>query len=127
MRLFDTETYEEIIKEVQTSEFAVSMEGDIDDLRDIIGKFVFSTKADRHSDYLFIMDEDMRMKITEELIDFGFGSNYLGHEIMIDPDMPAKTVLFTHPDCVTLSGKIIGIERMGVLEFEQETETDTDE
>jgi len=129
MRLFDTETYEEIIKDVQTSPFAVSIDGDTDNILYGLEELASEVKTENQSGNIFLMDNNMRAKIRDGMINhmnpIVFDSMYLGHKINVDSDMIPEKVLFIDPDIVTLSGRVLGIERIGVIDFsdtEQETE-----
>jgi len=128
MRLFDTETYEEIIKDVQTSPFAVSIDGDTDNILYGLEELASEVKTENQSGNIFLMDNNMRAKIRDGMINhmnpIVFDSMYLGHKINVDPDMISEKVLLIDPDFVTPSGRVLGIERIGVIDFsdtEQET------
>ncbi|AFH23112.1 hypothetical protein OSG_eHPD7_00200 [environmental Halophage eHP-D7] len=132
MRLINTDTYEEIIKDVQTSPFAVSIDWNTDNIRYGLETLASEVKTENQSGNVFLMDNNMRAEMIEsEIADerpTSFRSTFLGHQIVCDPDMIPERVLFIDPDFVALSGRILGIERIGVIDFsETETETDTDE
>jgi len=130
MRLFDTETYEEIIKDVQTSPFAVSIDGDTDNILYGLEELASEVKTENQSGNIFLMDNNMRAKIRDDMINHKHpivsDSMYLGHKISVDDDMIPEKVLFFDPEFVTLSGRILGIERIGVIDF-SDTEQETQE
>lgn len=129
MRLINTDMYEEIIKDAQTSPFAVSIDGNTDNIRYGLETLVSEVKTQKQSGNVFVMDNNMRAKVRENVRDdehpINFKSTYLGHQILRDPDMVSERVLFIDPDFVALTGRVLGIERIGVIDFsdtEQETE-----
>ncbi|AFH22536.1 hypothetical protein OSG_eHP29_00060 [environmental Halophage eHP-29] len=129
MRLINTDTYEEIIKDVQTSPFSVSIEGNTDNIRYGLETLASEVKTENQSGNIFLMDTNMRAKMRKDMRDkypINFKSIYLGHQIVCDPDMIPERVLFIDPDFVALSGRILGIERIGVIDF-SDTEQETDE
>jgi len=130
MRLINTDTYEEIIKDVQTSPFAVSIDWNTDNIRYGLETLVSEVKTANQSGNIFLMDNNMRAEMIEsEIADerpTSFRSMFLGHQIVCDPDMVSNQVLFIDPDFVALSGRILGLERIGVIDF-SETEQETDE
>jgi hypothetical protein len=130
MRLINTDTYEEIIKDVQTSPFSVSIDGNTDNIRYGLETLASEVKTENQSGNVFLMDNNMRAKIRDDMINHKhpivFDSMYLGNKINVDPDMIPEKVLFIDPDIVTLSGRVLGIERIGVIDF-SDTEQETDE
>ncbi|AFH22936.1 hypothetical protein OSG_eHP38_00135 [environmental Halophage eHP-38] len=130
MRLINTDTYEEIIKDVQTSPFSVSIDGNTDNIRYGLETLASEVKTENQSGNIFLMDNNMRAEMIEnEMADerpTSFRSRYQGHQIVCDPDMIPEKVLFIDPDFVALSGRILGIERIGVIDF-SDTEQETDE
>ncbi|AFH22313.1 hypothetical protein OSG_eHP22_00155 [environmental Halophage eHP-22] len=130
MRLFDTERYERIIKNVQTNRYSVSIDGDTDNMLYGLETLASEVKTENQSGNVFLMDTNMKAKIRDNMINHKhpivFDSMYLGNKINVDPDMIPEKVLFIDPDIVTLSGRVLGIERIGVIDF-SDTEQETDE
>jgi len=129
MRLINTDTYEEIIKDVQTSPFAVSIEGNTDNIRYGLETLASEVKTENQSGNIFLMDTNMRAKMRKDMRDkypINFKSIYLGHQIVCDADMIPERVLFIDPGSVALSGRVLDIERIGVIDF-SDTEQETDE
>jgi len=121
MRLFDTETYEEIIKEAQTSPLALYIDGDMDKIRCEL-ETLSELKTEKESENVFIMDNYVRSEMVTDLRRVGCISKYAGHKIVSDSNMIPEKVLFINLDSVALSGRVLDIERIGVIDF-----SDTDE
>jgi len=130
MRLINTDKYEEIIKDAQTSPFAVSIDGNTDNIRYGLETLASEVKTENQSGNIFLMHNNMRTEMIEnEIADkrpMHFKSRFLSNQIVCDPDMIPEQVLFLDPDFVTLSGRVLGIERIGVIDF-SDTEQETDE
>jgi len=130
MRLFDTERYERIIKNVQTNRYSVSIDGDTDNIRYGLETLASELKTENQSGNVFLMDTNMKAKIRDDMINHkrptDFKSRYLGNQIVCDSDMVSNQVLFIDPDFVALSGRVLDIERIGVIDF-SDTEQETDE
>jgi len=131
MRLFDTERYERIIKNVQTNRYSVSIDGDTDNIRYGLETLASELKTENQSGNVFLMDTNMKAKIRDDMINhkrptLDLKSRYLGNQIVCDSDMVSNQVLFIDPDFVALSGRVLDIERIGVIDF-SDTEQETDE
>jgi hypothetical protein len=120
MRLFDTDTYEEIIKNVQTNQYSVFIDGNTDNILYGLEELASEVKTESYSGNILLMDGNMIAKIRDDMINHKnpivFDPMYLGRKIH-DPDMIPEKVLFIDPDFVTLSGRVIDIERIGVIDF----------
>jgi len=128
MRLIDTDRYEEIISIAQASSFAISIDGDKDDMKHGLEKLAIEVRGEQleQEEYLFIMDEDMLMELMTVSDRARYESVCMGHKIKTDADMPAERVLLVDTNSITLSGKVLDIERTGVIDFsENDTEQET--
>jgi len=128
MRLIDTDRYEQIINDVQTSQSAISIDGEKGDMKHGLEKLatVVLSGQLRQEGYIFIMHNDLWMKMMTVAPELRYDSACMGHQIKIDADMPLKNVLFVDTDSITLSGKLLDIERIGVVDFsENDTEQET--
>jgi hypothetical protein len=128
MRFIDTNRYEEIINVVQTTSSATSIDGDKNDIKRGLEKLAIDVESEQleQEGYIFIMDEDMLM----ELMTFSDRARYesvcMGYKIITDADMPAERVLLIDTNSITLSGRVLNIERIGVIDFsENDTEQET--
>jgi hypothetical protein len=128
MRLFDTERYERIIKNVQTNRYSVSIDGDKNDMKHGLEKLATAVWDEQleHGGYVFIMDEDMLMELMTVSDRAKYESVCMSIKIKTDADMPSERVLFVDTNSITLSGRILDIERIGVIDF-SDTEQETDE
>jgi len=116
MRLINTDTYEEIIKEAQTNPLALYIDGDMDKIRCEL-ETLAELKTEKQSGNVFIMDSDVRSEMVTDLHRVGCVSKYSGHKIISDSDMIPEKVLFINPDSVALSGRVLDVECIGVIDF----------
>jgi len=116
MRLINTDTYEEIIKEAQTNPLALYIDGDMDKIRCEL-ETLAELKTEKQSGNVFIMDNDVRGEMVTDLRRVGCVSKYAGHKIISDSDMIPEKVLFINPDSVALSGRVLDAECIGVIDF----------
>lgn len=127
MRLIDTDRYEQIITAAQASSFAISIDGDKDDMKHGLEKLAIEVRGEQleQEGYVFIMDEDMLMELMTVSDRAKYESVCMSHKIKTDADMPAERVLFVDTNSITLSGKVLDIERIGVVDFSENTEQET--
>jgi len=128
MRLIDTNRYEEITKVAQASSFSVYIDGEKGDIKRGLEKLAIEVRGEQleQEGYIFIMDDDMLMEFMTVSDRARYESVCMGHKIKTDADMPAERVLFVDTDSIALSGKVLDIERIGVIDFsENDTEQET--
>lgn len=116
MRLVNTDTYEKIIKEAQTNPLALCIDGDIDKIRCEL-ETLAELKTEKQSGNAFIMNHDLRDELVTDLRRVRCLSKYAGHKIISDSDMISEKVLFINPDSVALSGRVLDVECIGVIDF----------
>jgi hypothetical protein len=128
MRFIDTNRYEEITKMAQESSSSIYIDGEKWDIKRGLEKLAIEVRSEQleQEGYIFIMDEDMLM----ELMSFSDRARYesvcMGYKIITDADMPAERVLLIDTNSITLSGRVLNIERIGVIDFfENDTEQET--
>jgi hypothetical protein len=82
----------------------------------------------RQEGYIFIMHNDLWMKMMTVAPELIYDFACMGHQIKIDADMPSKSILFVDANSITLSGRVLDIERIGVVDFSENDRTgDADE
>jgi len=138
MTIVDTTTYERIRKKVEEHPNAVYMSRDDPSIRNGLDNIVNNFEQNGYisnngygANYIFVMNNRMTAKFSKECgfvtdhILRSFKRSYLGYDIVHDAHMIAETVLFIDLNYVALSGRILNIQRVGVIDFsdtEQETE-----